>query len=49
MKTAPMSSFKEFSRVFVINETRYGKPPSDLDVERAYKRLLKITGETAAP
>lgn len=40
-----MNSFRRFIQVYHAVEALYGRFASTLDVERAYRRYLKMTGE----
>lgn len=44
-----MNSYARFFAVYVAVESLYGRGFSTLDIERAYRRYLKITGEEPIP
>lgn len=44
-----MNSKKEFDRVYRRAEAVYGRTPTQLDVDRAYARYLKVMSEEAKP
>lgn len=39
-----MENFKVFSRVYMAVEALYRRPYTQLDIERAFKRYLKVKG-----
>jgi hypothetical protein len=43
-----MNNKKEFERVYRTAEGVYGRSVTQLDIDRAYLRYLKVTGLSAA-